>query len=87
MQLFNNATQKNEDVKWSVDRNDELVATFSDKGFVKFPSGTTKAELQKLAKRYEEVNKGKEIITPEEEAKREEQRKASEELVKQLNKE
>jgi hypothetical protein len=37
-QIFNAATQQIEDAEMSVDANNEIVATFADGSFVKFPS-------------------------------------------------
>jgi len=85
MQAFNPKTQQLEDVVWSVDRDNEIVCTFADDHFLKFPAGTTKAELKELLAAHKVANKGQEIITPEMEEKAAAQRTAAEELTAELN--
>lgn len=85
MQVFNAKTQKEENVEWTVDQNRELVATFKDGGFVKFPAGTTKGDLSKLLKTHKEANDGQEVISPEREAEMEAERRNADKLVAELN--
>lgn len=85
MQVFNPKSQKNQNVKWTVDANGEIVCTFPDGHFLKFPAGTSQGELNRLVKKHEKVNKGQEIITPEMEAEREANREKAEALVSSLN--
>src|ERR1700730_1560010 len=85
MQVFNARTQQLEDVTWSADRNHEVIATFADETFVKFPAGLTPKELQKLVDEHADANDGQEVITPEQEAELEAQAAASQGLVDQLN--
>lgn len=85
MQVFNTATQKLEDVTWSVDKNNELVATFADESFLKFPAGLSKAQLQDQVDLVAVHNAGQEIITPEREAEIAEERSDAEALVNSLN--
>jgi hypothetical protein len=85
MQVFNALTQQKEDVKWEVDQYGELICRFEDGGFLKFPPGISKEELQKQVDAHEEANTGQEVITPEMEAKRLEEQTAAEALVNELN--
>lgn len=85
MQVFNAKTQQLEDVTWKADDNNELVATFADGTFLKFPAGTTEEDLQRFADEHHAANEGQEVITPEMEAEREAQRQANEALVAKLN--
>lgn len=85
MQIFNAKTQQDEDVIFSVDQNSEIVATFPDGHFLKFPAGATVDEIQALAVTHKELNSGQEVITPEQEAAMAAQRQASEDVVTQLN--
>lgn len=81
MQIFNARSQQVEDAEMSVDANNEIVATFQDGGFIKFPAGLTKDEFDALIVKHEEDNKGQEIITPEMEAEKVAERAASLELI------
>lgn len=85
MQLFNAATQKDEDVVCTVDANNEVVATFEDGSFRKFPAGMTEDEIAEHAADIKAASIGQEVITPEMQAAQEEQTAASQELVDQLN--
>lgn len=85
MQVFNAKTQQVEDVKWSVDANNEVVATFADGTFLKFPSGTNENDLKAAVEAHQAANEGQEVITPEQEAAAAEQRQANEDLVAKLN--
>jgi hypothetical protein len=85
MQVFNTFTQLEEDVTWSVDGNDEIVATFSDGHFLKFPGGTTEEQLQEMVDATEKAGQGQEVITPEMEAAQVAQAEADKALVEQLN--
>lgn len=85
MQVFNPKSQKHQNVEWAVDANGEIVCTFPDGHFLKFPAGTSQGELNRLVKKHEKVNKGQEVITPEMEAEREAAREKSEALVSSLN--
>ncbi len=64
MQEFNTQTQQDEEVEWSSDANNEIVATFENGDFVKFPA-VKKKELAKLVEAHQEANEGKEVITKE----------------------
>lgn len=85
MQVFNAATQQLEDVTWTADKEGDLIATFEDGTFLKFPAGLSKEELQSQVDTVEEVNEGQEVITPEMEAKKAEDLANSEALVNELN--
>lgn len=85
MQVFNATTQKAETPNWEVDANGELVATFKDGSFLKFPSGTSEADLKKQLNEHEKQNKGQEVITPEMEAKNQADREVAEKLADKLN--
>jgi DICT domain-containing protein len=85
MQVFNTRTQQLEDVTWSTDKNNEVLATFEDGTFVKFPAGTTMTDLKALVKQHKVANEGQEIISPEQEAEMLKQREQSEKLVEKLN--
>lgn len=85
MQLFNATTQQDEDVTWSADHNHEIIATFANGHFYKFPAGSTIEEVQAHATAIKESSQGQEIITPEMEAAAAEEAKVSQDLVDQLN--
>lgn len=85
MQVFNTRTQQLEDVTWSTDKNNEIIATFEDGSFVKFPAGVNQTELAKLVASHKKFNQGQEIITPEQEAANTKQREQAEKLVDKLN--
>lgn len=65
MQIFNARTQQEEDVVWSKASNSEIVATFTDSGFLKFPVDVTRADLETLVAAHRNANEGQEVITAE----------------------
>lgn len=85
MQVFNAATQQLEDVDWSIDGNGEIVATFGDGSFLKFPAGIDHDQLQALVDLQQTSNEGQEVITPEDQAAADAQYQASQELINELN--
>jgi hypothetical protein len=72
-------------VTWSADNNSEVVATFKDGHFYKFPAGIDKDELGALVDALVIHNEGQEIITPEVEAAREVEKAQAEQLINDLN--
>jgi hypothetical protein len=84
MQVFNAITQQLEDVEWSVDHNNEILATFADGHFYKFPAGLSKDELEVLVDAHK-ANEGQEVITPEIEAAQEAEKAEAVALVDELN--
>lgn len=80
-QIFNASTQQAEDAELTVDNNNEIVATFTDESFLKFPAGLTEDEFNSQIDTVQEANDGQEVITPEMEAAVAEQRAASLELI------
>lgn len=66
-QLFNANTQQLEDAELTVDDNNEIIATFSDDSFIKFPPSLTQDEFDTLIARHEEQNSGHSVITAESE--------------------
>lgn len=80
-ELYNANTQQLEDADFAVDDNNEIVATFADGTFVKFPAGLTADEFENLKNVHAEVNTGKEIVTPEMEAAKDAERKNSLALI------
>lgn len=85
MQIFNAKTQQLEDVQFFTDKNREIIATFSDGHFLKFPAGIDQAEAMRLIQAHQEANEGQEIITPEQEVAMQAELRASEDLVATLN--
>lgn len=85
MQIFNAKTQQLEDVTFSADKNNEIVATFPDGHFLKFPAGTTEEQALELIEAHRVANEGQEIITPEMEAAAEAERQATDDVVAKLN--
>lgn len=85
MQIFNAKTQQLEDVDFAADKNHEIVATFPDGHFLKFPAGTTEEQAKELIEAHRVANEGQEVITPEMEAQIEAERQASEDLAAKLN--
>lgn len=79
--LFNARTQQLENATLSVDANNEIVATFADGSFVKFPAGLSKEQFETAIAEHQKSNEGQEVITPELEAQRAAQRAASEALI------
>lgn len=63
MKVFNARTQKIEEPVWTKDTNGELVATFEDDTFVKFPANIDREELELLLIAHQEANEGQEVIT------------------------
>src|SRR5258708_10147582 len=84
-QIFHAATQQLEDVTWATDHNNELIATFPDGRFLKFPPGLTEEELQTLIDDHQGANEGQEVITEEVLAAQEAEKAAADDLVNQLN--
>lgn len=84
MNIFNARTQQIEDVSWTLDGNDELIATFADGGFLKFPH-VEPDELKVLIDAHESANGGQEIITEEQMRAQAKQQEANEKLLDQLN--
>lgn len=85
MQVFNAKTQQLEDVTWSVDKNGEVVCTFADGHFYKFPAGSSKAEIEEYVAKHEQQNAGQVVITPEMEAAQAEADAAAKALIDELN--
>lgn len=81
MLLFNANTQLEEEAETYVDHNNEIVATFADGSFVKFPAGLDKPTFESLIEEHKVANEGKEIITEEVEAEAQNQRANSEALI------
>lgn len=79
--IFNARTQEVEDATLTVDDNNEIVATFEDKGFVKFPAGLAEPQFKKLIEEHKTHNEGQEVITPEMEAAKVRERAASLALI------
>lgn len=79
--LFNANTQQVEKAEFEVDQNNEIVATFKDGTFVKFPAGLSKAEFTKLKARHQSDNEGKEVLTEEVLAAQDKDRLNSEKLI------
>lgn len=75
--IFHAKTQQVEDAELTVDQNNEIVATFADGAFVKFPAGIDADTLDKLIAAQEEANTGQEVITAEQEAATAAERAAS----------
>lgn len=80
-QIFNAKTQQVEAATLEVDSNNEVVATFADGSFVKFPAGLSQTEFEALIADHEAANTGHEVITPEMEAAAAAARAASEALI------
>lgn len=55
--IFNTNSGKVEDANLTIDRNGEVVATFKDGSFLKFPAGLTTKEFDKLITEHEKQNK------------------------------
>lgn len=79
--LFNAKTQQVEDAEFTVDKNNEIVATFQDEGFIKFPANLTKDEFESLVADHQTANRGQESISPEEQAKMDAERQNSLDLI------
>ena len=85
MQVFNARTQQLENVTWAVDANNEIIATFQDGSFLKFPAGQTVEQLQSQVEAHRLASSGQEVITPEMEEQRRARAQASQQTVNQLN--
>jgi hypothetical protein len=81
MILFNAKTQQDEETEAYVDHNNEIVATFADGSFVKFPAGLDKETLDTLIVEHKTANEGQEVITEEMETEAQNQRANSEALI------
>ena len=77
--IFNANTQKKEPAELTVDNNGEIVATFEDNSFIKFPASKITAEIENLIDKHEEAN-----TLPEEQAKIEEARKEAESIIEDI---
>lgn len=80
-EIFNAATQKLEEASLSVDQNNEIVATFGDGHFLKFPPGLTKEQFDTAIENVQKANEGQVVITPEMEAAVQEERNNSLALI------
>ena len=56
-QVFNPRTQQCETAELTRDRNDELIATFTDGGFVKFPAHLNSEQFTALIEAHERANR------------------------------
>jgi len=63
--LFNAKSQQVEDAEFTVNDNHEILATFADGGFVKFPPGLTQDEFDALLEAHQSANEGQEPVTEE----------------------
>lgn len=79
--IFNAATQQVEPAELTVDHNNEIVATFKDGSFLKFPAGLSKKDFEEQITLHQVHNEGQEVITPEYEAAKAAERKASLDLI------
>lgn len=79
--IFNAATQQVEDAELTVDQNNEIVATFTDGNFIKFPAGLTSEEFEAQIAAHQSANEGQVVITAEMEAAEAAERQASEALI------
>ncbi len=80
-EIFNATTQQVELAELSVDKNNEIVATFEDGSFLKFPAGLTSEEFAAQIAAVQVHNEGQEVITPEMEAAKDAEREASLALI------
>lgn len=87
MQVFNAQTQQMEDVVWSVDAATELVATFADGHFYKFPNDITIEDLQTQVDKIRSDNEGQQVITPEMEQAKTDNEERLQALADELNQE
>lgn len=85
MKVFNARAHEEQEVEWSVDQNGELVATFEDNHFLKFPGDITEGELNKYLKEHNEAHQDQEVITPEVEAQRSKELEKVTKLADKLN--
>lgn len=79
--IFNANTQTVEPAELTVDANNEIVATFADKTFLKFPAGLTQEDFGAQITAVQTANEGQEVITPEIQAEQEAQRANSFALI------
>lgn len=63
--LFNATTQQVETATLSVDRNNEVIASFDDGSFVKFPAGLSPEQFDMLIELQQSANEGQDVLTPE----------------------
>lgn len=80
-EIFNANTQQLEDAELSVDQNHEIIATFEDGNFIKFPKGLTQKQFDRAISQHAADNQGKELFTPEQEAEQLESLNASRKLI------
>jgi hypothetical protein len=85
MILFNATTQQNEEAVCTVDTANEIIATFADGNFCKFPAGMTMEEVTAQAAAIQAASSGQEVITPEMQAAAAEAAAAAQTLADQLN--
>lgn len=86
-QLFNAQTQKLEDAELTVDKNNEIVATFADESFIKFPAGLTKDEFESHIAAHQSANEGQEVISEEQQAEADAERQNSLDLIGETSQE
>jgi hypothetical protein len=55
-QIFNARTQRCEDADLSIGRNSEVIATFADGTFVKFPARLNSDQFTALIERHQQAN-------------------------------
>lgn len=79
--IFNATTQQVEPAELTVDKNNDIVATFDDGSFLKFPAGMTAEEFTEHIAAVQVHNEGQEVITPEMEAAKDAERAASLALI------
>lgn len=79
--IFNPSTQAVEPADLVVDANNEIVATFANGHFLKFPAGLDETQFSDQIAVVETANSDQIIITPEMEAANEAARAASEALI------
>lgn len=80
--VYNATTQQIEEATLTVDDNNEIVATFENGHFAKFPAGLTQQQFDEAVVALDnEDNHQQEIITPEMEAEKEAERNNSLTLI------
>jgi len=80
-EIFNANTQQVEPAELTVDHNNDIVATFQDGSFLKFPAGLDRQQFEDQINLVQVHNQGQEVITPEYEAAKEAERAASLALI------
>lgn len=80
-ELLNARTQELEDAVMSVDDNNEIIATFDDGSFIKFPAGLTQKQFDTAIDAHNGANIGQEPITEEYLKAQHDARAASEKLI------